>query len=282
MAGIPGPLLMIGRQGIQGLVGSPDGASTLVVGNVSILMPSWRYGCCSQVRWALGCVHFPGLSHSGSGSQVLHKGTDSVGSGFVPFPSPSSSGDQVLGERTLPGWGVPLITSPVPAILFSGCAVGAPSQVCHVSLLGSRSLAVTLLVDVNRPGSQEDLVSNWKPARSLVEDAISGAEFAPCLPALAITCLPASLPPAGDGPVCNGLSLLWYSLSPLFCEQAWQCLRLGLFVAKFSLFFFSLSLVIPQFGLLSHVSSLRLPSGHSGPVLILSNATAPPCTSSTC
>ena len=86
---------------------------------------------------ALGCVHFPGLSHSGSGSQVLHKGTDSVGSGFVPFPSPSSSGDQVLGERTLPGWGVPLITSPVPAILFSGCAVGAPSQVCRVSLLGN-------------------------------------------------------------------------------------------------------------------------------------------------
>ena len=33
-----------------------------------------------------------------------------------------------------------------------------------------------------------------------------------------------------------------------------------------------LSLAIPQFGLLSHVSSLRLPSGHSGPVLTLSNA----------
>ena len=27
---------------------------------------------------ALGCMHFPGLSCSGSGSQVLHKGTDSV------------------------------------------------------------------------------------------------------------------------------------------------------------------------------------------------------------
>ena len=38
---------------------------------------------------------------------------------------------------------------------------------------------MTLLVDVNRPGSQEDLVSNWEPARSLVEDAVSGAEFAP-------------------------------------------------------------------------------------------------------
>ena len=98
--------------------------------------------------------------------------------------------------------------------------MGAPSQVCHVSLLGSRSLAVTLLVDVNRPGSQEDLVSNWKPARSLVEDAISGAEFAPCLPALAITCLPASLPPAGDGLVRSSLALLGYLLSPLFWEWA--------------------------------------------------------------
>ena len=35
---------------------------------------------------------------------------------------------------------------------------------------------------------------------------------------------------------------------------------------------FSLSLAILQFKLLSHISSLRLPSGHSGPVLTLSNA----------
>ena len=34
----------------------------------------------------------------------------------------------------------------------------------------------------------------------------------------------------------------------------------------------SLSLAIPQFGLLYHISSLRLPSGHSGLVLTLSNA----------
>ena len=33
----------------QPLVGSPDGAGAPVVGNVSILMPSWRPGCCSQV-----------------------------------------------------------------------------------------------------------------------------------------------------------------------------------------------------------------------------------------
>ena len=42
---------------------------------------------------------------------------------------------------------------------------------------------------------QEDVVSNWEPAQSLVEDAISGAKIAevPCLPALAITLLPLCL-----------------------------------------------------------------------------------------
>ena len=35
---------------------------------------------------ALGCMYFPGLSHSGSGSQVLHKGTDSVGRAFCVLP----------------------------------------------------------------------------------------------------------------------------------------------------------------------------------------------------
>ena len=34
------------------------------------------------LKWALGSVHFPGLSHSGSGSRVLHKGTDLVGPAF--------------------------------------------------------------------------------------------------------------------------------------------------------------------------------------------------------
>ena len=37
-------------------------------------------------KQALGCVHFPGLSRSGSGSWVLHKGTDSDGPAFCALP----------------------------------------------------------------------------------------------------------------------------------------------------------------------------------------------------
>ena len=81
--------------------------------------------------------------------------------------------------------------------------------------------------DVNHPESKEVLVSNWEPAPSLVEDAVSRAEVAP----FGTGCrLIASLPPAGDGPVTSLLALLWYSLSPLFCEPAGSVLSLGLFV----------------------------------------------------
>ena len=59
--------------------------------------------------------------------------------------------------------------------------------------------------------------------------------------------------------VCSQLILF----SPLFCVQAWWCLRLGL---AFHV------VVIPQSGLLAQVSSLRLGSGHSDQILTLSNA----------
>ena len=44
---------------------------------------------CSAGNWlrpALGCMHLPGLSHSGSGTRVLLKGTDSVGPAFCALP----------------------------------------------------------------------------------------------------------------------------------------------------------------------------------------------------
>ena len=57
------------------------------------------------------------------------------------------------------------------------------------------------------------------------------------------------------GMVCSRLALL----SPLFCEWAWRCRAFP-------------GVALSQSGLLSQVSSLRLHSGHSGPVLTLSNA----------
>ena len=38
------------------------------------------------LKRALGCVHCPGLSRSGSGSWVLHKGAGSVGPAFCALP----------------------------------------------------------------------------------------------------------------------------------------------------------------------------------------------------
>ena len=70
----------------------------------------------------------------------------------------------------------------------------------------------------------------------------------PALAALAILSL------AGDGPVHSWLAVL----SPLVCERAWQCLNLGLFSA----------VALPRSGLLSQVSFLRLPLGHSGMSLL--------------
>ena len=61
-----------------------------------------------------------------------------LGLRFVPFPDPSSSSDQVYGER-----GCCDLSPPLSLPLgFSGCTTGAPSQ-----------------VDVDLPEPQEVLVS---------------------------------------------------------------------------------------------------------------------------
>ena len=118
----------------------------------------------------------------------------------------------------------------------------------------------------------------------MVEDAVSGAKIAPCLPPLAVIRLPLCLR-WGEGTVHSRLALLWYSLSPLFCE--WVRLSLKAFQGKFlslSLSFFSLS-DYPSLGCnltLSSdcpLSSLRLSSGHSSLVPTLSPQPEPPCSS---
>ena len=99
----------------------------------------------------------------------------------------------------------------------------------------------------------------------MVGDAVLGAEPAP---------FPSPLPPVagGAGLVRSLPALLWTCSVPMFCERPAVCS--GWLI-------FSLSFAIPQFKLLSHKSSLRWPSGLSGPVRTLSNAaplrSAPTC-----
>ena len=104
---------------------------------------------------------------------------------------------------------------------------------------------------------RKSLVRNWRPVCSVVGNAVLGPKFAP---------FPSPLPPASSraGLVHGQQALLWTCSDPLFCERRAVCL--GQLI-------FSLSSAIPQFKLISHKSSLRLPSGHSGLVLTLSNAT---------
>ena len=135
-------------------------------------------------------MQFAGLRRSGSGSRVLHKGADSAGPAFRVLPRPGSSGDPVLGTLPLPRWGH-VLPLPHPSRRFPGaqreCGLGSA-----LGVLGEL-VSAALLMDANCPGPQEDLVSNWEPARSLVGDAVLRAEIAPRLPALAAARLPLCL-----------------------------------------------------------------------------------------
>ena len=91
-----------------------------------------------------------------------------------------------------------LITSQSQPLSFLGAQ--------HVCPLESYSLTATLM-DINCPGSLEDLVSKWEHAYHLVENAVFGAEIAPHPPALAVSRLPLCLR-QGEVPVHSWLTLL--------------------------------------------------------------------------
>ena len=109
---------------------------------------------------ALGCMYSPGLSHSGSGSRVLHKGADLVGPAFCAILGPSSSGDQVLGERCCPQLKAATYRLPHPSRsvfwVYNGHAFsGVPCMSSGELISGCDPPG-----DVNHPESQEVLVSN--------------------------------------------------------------------------------------------------------------------------
>ena len=72
-----------------------------------------------SLKQRLGCRHFPGPSSLCSGSRILHKAQTRLGLHFVPYSDLSSSGDQMLGECTLPRWAGASYNLPGPGHSFS-------------------------------------------------------------------------------------------------------------------------------------------------------------------
>ena len=114
------------------------------------------------------------------------------------------------------------------------------------------------------------MVSNWEPAHSLVEDAVSWDKIAtaPCLLALAVAQLPLCFQEVGPYMAAS-------LLNPLFCESTrGHHEALEPFVEM--ILYFCLSGDPRVWVAVSHYS-LRLSSWHSGSVLSLSNQPAPRC-----
>ena len=140
-------------------------------------------------------------------------------------------------------------------LLTSTSPAPVPTRACRVPVPCVSPRLSQLMSTIQN--LRKSLVRNWRPVCSAVGDVVLGAEPAP---------FPSPLPPAsgGAGLVHSLQALLWTCSDPLFFKHPAVCL--GLLI-------FTLSLAIPQFKLVTHKSSLRLPSGHSGLVLTLSNAT---------
>ena len=81
--------------------------------------PALRCSARNRLRPTLGCVHFPGLSCSGSALRQPSEAQIRLGLRFVPFPGPSSSG---VWRARLP-W---LVTFSAAAAQLSGGPLAPP------------------------------------------------------------------------------------------------------------------------------------------------------------
>ena len=125
-----------------------------------------------RLGWA--CILCPSQVRASRATRCLVRTLSQVCGAFNHLPGPGCSVSWVCCKSTISG--VPYIAS---GELISGCD---PPGRCQPT------------------GSQEDLVSNSEPAHNLAHDAVSGAEIAPCLLALAVAHLPLCLQ-RGKGPV---------------------------------------------------------------------------------
>ena len=137
-----------------------------VWGVLPVFWPHWvcphsRHVCfpclhCSGSRLlyrerALSCVHFPGLSCSGSGSRVLHKGIDLVGPVFCAFPE-AAQGIRSLMSTLSPGAARLLPSPSLPQF------PGALCLFCGADLWLQPSQRMSTIQNLRK-----SLVRNWKP-----------------------------------------------------------------------------------------------------------------------
>ena len=92
-------------------------------------------------KQALNFVHFPGLSYSSSGSQVLHKGTDMVGHVFCALPRFKQLRLPGSLQVHCPRWAVHLNHLPVPGrsvswVRCESTISGVPCVSCGKLILG--------------------------------------------------------------------------------------------------------------------------------------------------
>ena len=137
-----------------------------------------------------------------------------LGLHFVPFPGPSSSGDQVFGERTL------FRCSASYHFPSPSCSV---SQVCHLRCAMCLFSGADLWLQPSwQMSSVQDPRKAWLATGSLPavwwRMPSLGLSFPLSSSGCPRSCLPALV---GNGPVCCRPALLWYSLNPLSCAQVW-------------------------------------------------------------
>ena len=83
--------------------------------------PALRCSAGNRLGPALGCVHFPGLSRSGSVLRQPSEAQIRLGLRFVPFPGPSSSG-------VWRAWSLRLVAFSASAAQLSGWTADASRE----------------------------------------------------------------------------------------------------------------------------------------------------------
>ena len=197
-----------------------------------------------------------------------------MGCGFCALPRSKLLRQPGAWQAHCPRWALHLVHLPDPG--------GSVSWVCHEGTVPDVPCVSSgeLISGCDTPGrcdpsripSQEDVIINSQPAHSLVEDAVSGAEFAgaPCLPSLTVVHLPLCL---WGRRALNGswLALPWYSLGHAQSFILWMrqespcCVRV--FHRK-GPFFVCVSGDLTVWIAMAQ-ESYRLSSGHSKVVLML-------------